>query len=151
MLLHFASAALTAVTYAVAAATPPQLTIYHPHDPNVIFGGTSTTSETATATSPGAAATYTGAAAYDPRTLTPPAPPNPPIATSFPLQLSAGGMPNMSIPLSGSFMGFSIEMSIAQQISTCHLLSSTLNAMFTDPHSRKEQACQSLALGRRPF
>ena len=118
MRVHLVSAALTAATYAVAAVTPPQFTVYHPHDPNVIVGGSLTSTEQATSTAPGAAATYTGAAAYDPRVLTPPAPPSPPITTTFPVQLSAGGMPNLSIPLSGSFMGFSIEMSVAQQIST---------------------------------
>ncbi|KZV69145.1 glycoside hydrolase family 79 protein [Peniophora sp. CONT] len=128
MLLSLAFAALTAVSYAVAAATPPQFTVYHPHDPNVIVGGTTTTSETATSTGPGAAATYTGAAAYDPRTLNPPAPPSPPITTSFPVQLSAGGISGLSIPLSGSFMGFSIEMSIAQQIIGSN--SSFLNVPF---------------------
>lgn len=120
MLLLSTFAALAAISYAAAAAAPPQFTVYHPHDPNVIVGATTTTSVTAPSTTPGAAASYTGAAAYDPTTLKAPAPPNPPITTSFPIQLGLGG--SLSIPLNGAFMGFSIEMSIAQQISAYQLL-----------------------------
>ena len=47
---------------------------------------------------------------------TPPAPPSPPIPTSFPVQLLTGGMDNLSIPLGGSFLGFSIEMVAAAHI-----------------------------------
>ncbi|KAI0027521.1 hypothetical protein K488DRAFT_25110, partial [Vararia minispora EC-137] len=63
-----------------------------------------------------AAASYTGAAAYDPKTLIAPAPPVPPIATSVPVQLTNGRTNGLSMPQKGSFFGFSIEMSVAQQV-----------------------------------
>ncbi|KAH9016813.1 glycoside hydrolase family 79 protein, partial [Lactarius hengduanensis] len=64
-----------------------------------------------------AAASYTGAAAYDPTILNPPAVPNPPIPTQVPVQLtSTGGIPNLSIPQNGGFFGFSIEMSVSNQV-----------------------------------
>jgi hypothetical protein len=97
---------------AVALAGPPQFTIYTPHDPNVMWPLPSM----ATATSD-AVATYTVAAANSPKTLSPPEPPSPPIQTAFPVQLSTGSMPGLSIPQSGSFAGFSIEMSLAAAIS----------------------------------
>ena len=64
------------------------------------------------------AANYTGAAAYDPTVLMAPAIPNPPPPNAFPLQLrnsniSQGGL---SIPLKGTFFGFSIEMSVVNQV-----------------------------------
>jgi hypothetical protein len=69
-------------------------------------------------TSSAAAANYTGAAAYDPTVLTAPAIPNPPPPNAFPLQLlssniSRGGL---SILQKGTFFGFSIEMSVVNQV-----------------------------------
>ncbi|KAH6912147.1 glycoside hydrolase superfamily [Coprinopsis sp. MPI-PUGE-AT-0042] len=85
------------------------ITVYHPQHP---FGvGTSTLSSSA------AAANYTGAAAYNPTVLDAPPPPNPPINTRFGIQLRSGGTtPGVSIPQSGSFFGFSIEMSVVDQV-----------------------------------
>jgi hypothetical protein len=73
----------------------------------------------ASATASGAAASYTGAAAYDPTVLAAPALPNPLPATQFTLQLqqSAAAVPGLSILQSGSFYGFSIEMSVINQVS----------------------------------
>jgi hypothetical protein len=68
-----------------------------------------------TATGTASVAAYTGAAAYDPTVLTPPAVPNP-FNTQFNIQLQNGGTPGVSIQQSGSFMGFSIEMSVANQV-----------------------------------
>jgi len=69
------------------------------------------------ATSTAAAANYTGAAAYDPTILTPPPVPSP-FNTQFAIQLQNGGTPGVSIQQSGSFMGFSIEMSVVNQLCT---------------------------------
>lgn len=60
--------------------------------------------------------TYTAAAAYDPTSLTPPAVPSPAPTNQFPVQLFSGGMANLSIPQSGAFVGFSVELSVADQI-----------------------------------
>ncbi|KAJ7092351.1 glycoside hydrolase family 79 protein [Mycena belliarum] len=62
------------------------------------------------------AASYTGAAAYNPTTLTPPPVPSPAVPSSFALQLQTGGTPGASIPQPGDFIGFSIEMSVANQV-----------------------------------
>ncbi|OJA18107.1 hypothetical protein AZE42_11989 [Rhizopogon vesiculosus] len=68
-----------------------------------------------TATS--AAATYTGAAAYDPTVLTPPPVPTG-LTTQFAIQLSSSSaaVQGLSIPQKGSFMGFSIEFTVINQI-----------------------------------
>lgn len=62
------------------------------------------------------AASYTGAAAYDPTVLEPPPPPNPPIPHTFAIQLQNGGTPGASIQQNGAFFGFSIEMSVVDQV-----------------------------------
>jgi len=74
-----------------------------------------------TGTTSAAAANYTGAAAYDPTVLTAPAIPNPAPPNTFFLQLfssntSQGGL---SIVQKGTFFGFSIEMSVVNQVSKC--------------------------------
>ncbi|KAF8519367.1 glycoside hydrolase family 79 protein [Hysterangium stoloniferum] len=66
---------------------------------------------TATASSP----TPTHAA-YDSTVLTPPPVPNPNIPTNYVLQLLSGGMDGLSIPQTGSFVGFSVELSVADQV-----------------------------------
>ncbi|KAF9054026.1 glycoside hydrolase family 79 protein [Panaeolus papilionaceus] len=72
---------------------------------------------TGTITASGAAASYTGAAAYNPTTLIAPAPPGPSVMpTNFQIQLSPAAPPGVSIPLRGSFFGFSIEMSVVNQV-----------------------------------
>ncbi|KIL64300.1 glycoside hydrolase family 79 protein [Amanita muscaria Koide BX008] len=67
-----------------------------------------------TATASGA--NYTGPAAYNPTTLQ-----VPPVPTGFPTQVNAqildgSAPPGSSIPLMSSFFGFSIEMSVVDQV-----------------------------------
>lgn len=70
-----------------------------------------------TATQTADAASYTGAAVYDPTTLNAPPPPNnPPLQSQFGIQLRNGGTPGVSITQSGAFFGFSIEMSVVDQV-----------------------------------
>ncbi|KAJ7783995.1 glycoside hydrolase family 79 protein, partial [Mycena maculata] len=69
----------------------------------------------ATASSASAAA-YTGAAAYNPTTLLPPPVPTPAVPSTFNIQLQTGGTPGASIEQSGDFVGFSIEMSVSNQV-----------------------------------
>ena len=72
----------------------------------------------ATGTAQSAAANYTGAAAYDPKVLNAPAIPNPAPPTQFTLQLqsSSQAVQGLSIMQSGSFLGFSIETSVVNQV-----------------------------------
>ncbi|KAA1475467.1 glycoside hydrolase family 79 protein [Dentipellis sp. KUC8613] len=103
-----------AICSAIAFA---QMTVYKPNNPQVIFGGSSSLDSSRTRTGTAAAAAYTGAAAYGPTVLQPPAvPSDPPVTTKFSLQLFSGGMGGMSIKLPGDFYGFSVEMSIANQV-----------------------------------
>lgn len=69
-------------------------------------------------TSTAASASYTGAAAYDPTVLTAPAIPNPAPPTQFTLELQSSGdaVQGLSIRQSGSFLGFSIETSVVNQV-----------------------------------
>ncbi|TFY78580.1 hypothetical protein EWM64_g5434 [Hericium alpestre] len=95
------------------------MTVYQPKNPQVIFGGPSSSSSEQPSGTVGvpAAATYTGAAAYNPTVLQPPpVPSNPTVPTQFPVQLWSGGMANLSMPLPGTFYGFSIEMSISNHV-----------------------------------
>jgi len=73
---------------------------------------------TTTPTSAAPGATYTGLKAYDTTTLTPPALPNPLPATQFAIQLeqAAANVPGLSIQVSGSMFGFSIETSVITQV-----------------------------------
>jgi len=70
----------------------------------------------ATSTTPGAA--YTGLRAYDPTVLQPPPLPSPAPGNQFNLQLTqaAGAVQGLSVPLKGSFWGFSIEVSVINQV-----------------------------------
>lgn len=63
-------------------------------------------------------ASFTGLAAYDPTVLTPPPVPNPPPPTNFDIRLT-NGIAGLSIPQSGNFLGFSIEMSVINQVREC--------------------------------
>ena len=71
-----------------------------------------------TSSSTGDAADYTGAAAYDPTVLEPPPIPDPLPPMAFGIQLQTGGTPGVSIKQKGSFLGFSIEMSVSNQART---------------------------------
>ncbi|KAG9082302.1 hypothetical protein FRC06_005131 [Ceratobasidium sp. 370] len=68
-----------------------------------------------TATSTAESATYTGSAAYDPTVLNPPPPPGN-LNRDFTIQLPQGGLPGLSIPQKGSYLGFSIELSVATRV-----------------------------------
>ncbi|KAJ7826325.1 glycoside hydrolase family 79 protein [Mycena leptocephala] len=70
-----------------------------------------------------AAASYTGAAAYDPTILTPPPVPDPAPPTTFFQQLSSAPVPGLSIPQSGYFFGFSVEFSVITKSVTHRRLS----------------------------
>jgi hypothetical protein len=85
-----------------------QYTVYQPHQ-QVIFGGSTNNS---------VQSLTTVSAAYDPTVLQAPDPPNPPVPTNQFIQLYSGGMNDLSMPLSGAFFGFSIEMSIATHVRT---------------------------------
>lgn len=84
------------------------ITVYYPKDQQPL-AATSTTSGAA-------AANYTGAAAYNPTVLIAPPIPDPPPPTEFTIQLQNAGTSGVSIPQAGSFFGFSVEFSVANQI-----------------------------------
>ncbi|KAJ7742690.1 glycoside hydrolase family 79 protein [Mycena maculata] len=65
-----------------------------------------------------ATAQTTVAAAYNTTVLNPPAIPDPPPATSFTLTLqsTSAGVTDLSIPVPGTFFGFSVEMSVITQL-----------------------------------
>ncbi|KAJ7141844.1 hypothetical protein C8R43DRAFT_583571 [Mycena crocata] len=69
-------------------------------------------------TASGASATgvYSGVAAYNPSTLQRPPLPTASVLTTIPVQLQNAGTPNLGIKQKGSFMGFSIEMSVTNQV-----------------------------------
>jgi hypothetical protein len=71
------------------------------------------------ATTSANAASYTGSAAYSPIVLDPPALPDPLPDTQFSItvQQSSDDVTGLSIPLNGTFMGFSIETSVVNQVS----------------------------------
>lgn len=96
------------------ASVSNAVTRYIPEGQATLFGITMTTSASA--------AGYTGSAAYDPTTLVAPAVPNPAINNNFGLQLPTGGMPGLSIHQHGAFLGFSVELSVSNQIRKSHFV-----------------------------
>ncbi|KAJ6556440.1 glycoside hydrolase family 79 protein [Mycena capillaripes] len=80
----------------------------------LLIGGAHADITAAFTTAPGA--TYSGVAAYNPATLVAPPVPSPSILTTIPVQLQNAGTPNLSIKQKGSFFGFSIEMSVTNQV-----------------------------------
>ena len=87
------------------------ITRYIPVGQETLFGIEPSTTDTTPASS------FTGSAAYDPRTLIPPVPPtDPPVNTRFAVQLTNGNIPGLSIPHSGAFLGFSVELSVSNHI-----------------------------------
>ncbi|KAJ7289361.1 glycoside hydrolase family 79 protein [Mycena rebaudengoi] len=78
------------------------ITVYHANN------------QAAFTTVPGAS--YTGVAAYNPTSLSPPPVPSPTIVTSVTVQLQNTGTNGLSVKQKGSFLGFSIEMSVTNQI-----------------------------------
>lgn len=71
------------------------------------------------ATATAALPSFTAPAFNDTVVLTPPPVPSPPITSSFFIQLNSApnGVQGLSIQQKGGFMGISIEMSVANQIS----------------------------------
>ncbi|KAJ7081767.1 glycoside hydrolase family 79 protein [Mycena belliarum] len=95
------------------------------------LGGVTTAAAPSAAVS-GAAATYTGAAAYDPTVLVAPPVPNPAPPAQFFQQLSSAPVPGISVPQSGHFYGFSVEFSVITQVlglNSTHLQVPFLNLM----------------------
>ena len=74
-------------------------------------------------TSTASAANYTAPAYSDSTNLTAPTLPNPLPATNFALQVGASNTSQggLSIPIPGTFYGFSVEMSVADQV--CEFIS----------------------------
>lgn len=76
------------------------------------------TTATATGTDGAAAAAYTGLAAYDTTRLTPPNAPSPAV-TAMAVEIPAdpwGAGYQLSVQQKGNFLGFSVEMSVAESI-----------------------------------
>lgn len=111
----YASRSLFAPLALSAVLTHAAVTVYNPTGQGPMNGGTETASS-GTATATAAAANYTGSAAYDPTVLKPPPFPDPLPNMTFPIQLYSSGMQGLSIPIPGSFYGFSIEMSVTNQV-----------------------------------
>ena len=87
------------------------VTRYIPEGQETLFGIQPSTTDTSLT------ASYTGSAAYDPRTLTPPIPPtDPPVNTQFAVELLHGDTPGLSIRHHGAFLGFSIEFSVSNHV-----------------------------------
>ncbi|KIJ62902.1 glycoside hydrolase family 79 protein [Hydnomerulius pinastri MD-312] len=81
-------------------------------------------------TNTASSATYTGAAAYDPTVLNPPPVPVGFVTqVSLNLQATSNNVQGLSPPLRGSFLGFSIEFSVINQVSDSFLQVPFLNLM----------------------
>ncbi|KAJ7580128.1 hypothetical protein C8J56DRAFT_795631 [Mycena floridula] len=93
--------------FALFRLSSADITVYYA--PGQVPFGTATVSV-------GGAAVFTGAAVYNTTTLAPPSVPTNPPATSFPIQLQNSGTTGLSIPQAAGFLGFSIEMSVANQV-----------------------------------
>lgn len=92
------------------------ITRYIPEGQETLFGILPSSTDTSLT------ASYTGSAAYDPRTLTPPVPPtDPPVNTQFAIQLASGDTPGLSIRHHGAFLGLSIEFSVSNHVCKCSL------------------------------
>ncbi|KAG8688124.1 hypothetical protein FRC08_011609 [Ceratobasidium sp. 394] len=116
-----------AASAALAAAPALAVTAHQPLDKRTVTVYNPTASPTINT----AAAQYTGAAAYDTTVLNPPAPPDQQ-NKDFAVQLAQGGMNGLSIKQKGSFLGYSIELSVADQIlgkNSSHLQVPFLNFM----------------------
>ncbi|KZT66775.1 glycoside hydrolase family 79 protein [Daedalea quercina L-15889] len=94
------------LTFACLAGTTRAVTVYQ----------VPLAASTSTSSAPNAA--YTGVAAYDTTILTPPPIPSPAPPLQFNVQVSnnAGNVSALSISPGGAFLGFSIEMSVADQV-----------------------------------
>lgn len=84
-----------------------------------------------TAITTASSATYTGPQAYNPILLQAPPLPNPAPANTFNIQLANAVPVGSSIKLPGSFMGFSIEFSVLNQVCMCGLLFKKLTLILS--------------------
>ncbi|KDR78253.1 hypothetical protein GALMADRAFT_119254 [Galerina marginata CBS 339.88] len=85
-------------------------------------------------------ANYTGPAAYSPVVLNAPPPPGPSaFPTQFPLTLTKAVPANASIPQNGSFFGFSVEMSVVNQVLGKN--ASVLQVPFLNLMANLQQRC----------
>ncbi|KAB5591972.1 Beta-glucuronidase [Ceratobasidium theobromae] len=96
---------MTRLWFALFISAAHAVTVYRPDDRESQL----------TATTSGAAAQYTGSAAYDPTVLNPPAPPEQ-LNRDYVVQLANGEPQGLSIPQSGAYLGFSIELSVANRV-----------------------------------
>lgn len=97
------------------------ITRYVPEGQETLFGLQPSSTDTSLASS------YTGSAAYDPRTLVPPVPPtDPPVNTQFAIQLASGDISGLSIRHHGAFLGFSVELSVSNHVREFSLVLSAL-------------------------
>src|ERR1700722_1799751 len=71
----------------------------------------------ATPTGSSSSGVYTGPQAFNPVVLEPPPVPSPAPATNFHLPLQDGNFTGLSIRQPGTFVGFSIEFAVADQVS----------------------------------
>ncbi|CAE6422766.1 unnamed protein product [Rhizoctonia solani] len=92
------------ILLATTAISNAAVTVYRVSD----YGAHGTTTTSADA------ASYTGSAAYDPTVLVPPTPPEQ-FNRDFVVLLGQGDPAGLSIPISGSYLGFSIELSVANR------------------------------------
>ncbi|KAK7053820.1 Glyco-hydro-79C domain-containing protein [Favolaschia claudopus] len=88
----------------LASTVHAAITVHHQQENQIAFA----------TTAPGAI--YTGVAAYNPTTLAAPPVPSPAVLTTIPINLQNEGTPGLSIKQKGSFFGFSIEMSVSNQV-----------------------------------
>ncbi|KAH7338555.1 hypothetical protein B0J17DRAFT_571082 [Rhizoctonia solani] len=93
-----------AVIAASAVVSNAAITVYRAGDQGAYVSTTTSA----------AAASYTGSAAYDPTVLTPPPPPAQ-FNRDFVVLLRQGDPEGASIPMPGSYLGFSIELSVANR------------------------------------
>ena len=112
----------------LAAAVNAKVTIYGMFgqttaNPDALRTGTAALEPTTSFVTVPGPPHYTELAAYNPIYMLPPAIPNPPPPNQFAIGVptSAQLMNGLSIPQKGSFFGFSIEMSVADQLSKSYL------------------------------
>jgi len=104
---HFPRLGLGTALFLLLPLCNASITVYYQAGQTPLAQTTTTATGTA----------YTGLPAYDPTTLQAPAPPGPSVVpTEYALQLNASAPSGVGIAQNGSFMGFSIEMSVVNQV-----------------------------------
>lgn len=111
--LYLSTTTLVLLTSTTTTPALAQVTLYNNPGQSALgtAGGTPSLTDTS------AEAQFTGLGAYDPLVLVAPPPPVPPPPLEFPIVLLPEGQPGLSIPLQGNVLGFSIEMSVVDQVS----------------------------------